>query len=203
MEESDFSRESQHLLRRYQEGDEQAAEIIFHRYMERLMRLVGTQLSEKLRRRVGAEDIVQSVFRSFFGKAMEGRFLLERSGDLWRLLAAITKHKLLKKAEHHSQQKRAIRREQGLKTGDGDLSPEVTLFAVEPTELEGVALADEVESLMAEMPPMQRTMLELRLQGESIPDIAEAVERSERTVRRFLGETRDLLEARLSEVDEQ
>ncbi len=74
------------------------------------------------------------------------------------------------------------------------------LFAVEPTELEGLALADEVELLMSELDSHQRTMLELRLQGKSLPEIAETVERSERTVRRFLGGMRDRLEERLREL---
>lgn len=198
MTERNFADESRLLLERYQAGDERAAEVIFHRYLERLVQLAGKQLSEKLRRRVAPEDIVQSVFRSFFGKAQEGRFTLERAGDLWRLLASITKHKLLKQAEHHRQQKRAISREEAL-AHDAETNP-AEMFAVEPTDLEGLALADEVEKIMEELDPLQRTMLESRLQGQAIPEIAETVERSERTVRRFLGGMRDRLEARLGEL---
>lgn len=198
MTEHHHSEESRNLLQRYQEGDEQAAEEIFNRYLQRLVQLASGQLSEKLRRRVAPEDIVQSVFRSFFGKAQDGRFSLERAGDLWRLLATITKHKLLKKAEHHRQQKRSIKREQAL-AADSSVGT-ADLFAVEPTELEGLALADEVELLMSELDSHQRTMLELRLQGKSLPEIAETVERSERTVRRFLGGMRDRLEERLREL---
>lgn len=200
MTEQDYSEESRLLLKRYQSGDEQAAEVIFHRYLERLVGLAGKQLSEKLQRRVAPEDVVQSVFRSFFNKAEEGRFSLEKAGDLWRLLASITKHKLLKKAEHHRQQKRALNREEALVLGDENSG--VHLFAVEPTEIEGLALADEVEMIMAELDPTQRTMLELRLQGLSISEIAESVERSERTVRRFLGSTRERMEERLGDLAE-
>ncbi len=77
MTEHHHSEESRNLLQRYQEGDEQAAEEIFNRYLQRLVQLASGQLSEKLRRRVAPEDIVQSVFRSFFGKAQDGRFCLE------------------------------------------------------------------------------------------------------------------------------
>lgn len=199
MTERTFTEESQLLLARYQAGDEQAAEAIFHRYIDRLIQLAGRRLSEKMRRRLGPEDIVQSVFRSFFDKAQEGRFSLERAGDLWRLLATITKHKLLKKAEHHRQQKRAISREEALAPGDDGAGP-AEMFAVEPTDVEGVALADEVEAMMHDLDETQRTMLELRLQGQGIPEIAESVARSERTVRRFLGSLRDQLEERLGEM---
>ncbi len=198
MSDPNFAQESRQLLQRYQAGDEQAAEIIFHRYLHRLVKLAGAQLSEKLQRRVAPEDVVQSVFRSFFGKAREGRFSLQRAGDLWRLLASITKHKLLKQAEHHRQQKRALKREQVV--ADNADENAVEAYAVEPTEVEGLALADEVEVLMGELDPLQRTMLELRLQGQAIPEIAETVERSERTVRRFLGGMRDRLEERLKDL---
>lgn len=198
MPENDFDEESRMLLQRYQTGDKEAADLIFHRYIERLVKLAGKQLSEKLQRRVAPEDIVQSVFRSFFSKADEGRFSLERSGDLWRLLATITKYKLLKKAEHHRQQKRAINREEAFAQDESQNQAEI--FAVEPSEIEGLALADEVEALMTDLEAHQRTMLELRLQGLSTTEIAEAVQRSERTVRRFLISLRDQLSERLNSL---
>lgn len=63
-------------------------------------------------------------------------------------------------------------------------------------------MADEVEAMMRELEPMQREMLELRLQGKTIPEVAAAVERSERTVRRFLGNFRDQLETRFKALSE-
>ena len=55
---------------------------------------------------------------------------------------------------------------------------------------------------MRALVPRQRTMLELRLQGQTIPQIADAVERSERTVRRFLIQFRKELEDRLQTLDD-
>ena len=50
--------------------------------------IVSAQASDR------PEDVVQSVFAASSSGARAGRFTLSRSGDLWRLLASITKHKL-------------------------------------------------------------------------------------------------------------
>ncbi len=190
--------ETRFVFDRVQSGDDEAAREVFERYLTRLVALARSRLSNKLQQKVDADDIVQSAFRSFFVRAREGQFTIERSGDLWSLLASITRHKLLKQAEHFRQQKRSLDRDQPL----GATGPEADgdLFSTEPTETEAVALSDEVEFLMRNLAPLQRTMLERRLQGQPIPEIAEAVQRSERTVRRFLIQFRDELEERLNSL---
>src|SRR5580704_14172260 len=102
------------LLERFQNGDDLAAEALFSRYFERLTLLARSRLAPRLARRTDPEDIVLSVYRSFFVGAREGRFVLSRGGDLWRLLAAITKHKLLRQARHHRADRRSIDRESPL-----------------------------------------------------------------------------------------
>lgn len=185
---------TQHVFQRVAQGDDDACREVFQRYLQRLVGLARSRLSERLAAKVDAEDVVQSVFRSFFIRAQDGQYAIERAGDLWKLLAAITRHKVLKRAEHFQQQRRALDRETALpEPGREDLSGE-------PNEADAVALADEVEYLMGQLEPHQRSMLELRLQGKTIPEIAEAVERSERTVRRFLGGFRETLEQRLSDL---
>ena len=54
--------ESIQLLARWKAGDEAAATEIFDRYVQRLAGLARSRLSEKLRRRVDAEDVVQEAF---------------------------------------------------------------------------------------------------------------------------------------------
>ena len=186
------------VFARMRGGDEAAAREFFERYMPRLVALARARLSEKLAQKLDAEDVVQSVFRSFFIRARDGQYAIERAGDLWSLLATITRHKVLKKAEHFRQQKRRLERDQPLEWGSR--ADEGAVFAEEPTDEEAVALADEVEFLMRPLAPLQRAMLEKRLQGQPIPEIAEAVERSERTVRRFLIQFRDDLEGRLKRL---
>src|SRR5262245_40961276 len=95
-------------LMRWREGDQGAAGEIFGRYAERLLALARSRLSAKLSRHIDPEDVVQSACRSFFVGARDGRYVLKRSGDLWRLLVAITVHKLQHQLERRSAGKRAL-----------------------------------------------------------------------------------------------
>src|SRR5438552_55665 len=94
--------ESIKLVAQWRAGNEQAAAQLFHRYALRLITLAHGRLSAKLAARVDPEDVVQSAYRSFFVGARNGRYALERSGDLWRLLVAITLHKVRRQVEVHT-----------------------------------------------------------------------------------------------------
>ena len=188
------------LFDRYRNGDEDAADELFRRYVDRLIGLARNRMSSGLARRVDAEDVVQSVYRSFFAHARNGQYAIERAGDLWRLLATITVNKVRKKARFHGQQKRSIDRERSLDSGTGTSADEVELFAGGPATPDAVAVVDELEAVMVGLEAKHREMLELRLQGQCLQEIADKVGRSQRTVRRFLDQAQTLLEQRLLEV---
>lgn len=192
---------SAELLARVQAGDELAAEELFRRFAERLIAVAGARLSARMARRVDAEDIVQSACRSFFCKARDGRYAVQRSGDLWRLLVGITMHKLHHQVERHSAGKRAVKQEKhagaAVESGDSLLH---LAQAREPTPLEAAALIDEVQKLLDQMEPHHRPILELRLQGHNQAEIAEQLQCSERTVRRVLESVKGLLEGKSSQA---
>lgn len=188
---------SAQLLERYEDGDEQAAEEIFRRYVERLTRFARSRLSPKLSRRVEPDDIVLSAYRSFFVGVRDGRFSLQRSGDLWRLLVTITMRKVYRQVSQHTAEKRNVDLELSL----DDLS--TMHLSREPTPDEVVALADELETLMSLLSPRQRRIIELRLQGFHLSEIATELDCSERTVRRMLTLIRTQLKQQLeSDQDE-
>lgn len=179
---------SEQLLLRCGQGDEGAAREIFERYLVRLTALARSRLAPRLARRTDPEDIVLSAYRSFFVGARNGRFVLQRSGDLWRLLVSITLHKLYRQVKKHSAESRDVQREEML--------GENVAFSQEPTVEEAVALADELEAILKPLDPLLRRVLELRLQGQSLEEIAAITMRSERTVRRSLAELRDAIASR-------
>ena len=176
---------------RWQGGDQQAAEELFLRYAERLVALARSRLSAKLSRHLDPEDVVQSAYRSFFSGARNGRFVLRQSGDLWRLLVAITLHKLRHKVERHTAGKRSLNRELQQDKDSFTLADEV--LAREPTPAEAAALADTLEHVLRDLEPRQRHMVEMRLQGYQLEEIAKSVRRSERTVRRVLEQIKQAL----------
>ncbi len=182
------------LMARWQAGDQGAAEELFRRYAGRLQALVRSRLSARLARHVDPEDVVQSVYQSFFVGARDGRFVLSRGGDLWRLLVSITLNKLCRRAEQEAAPKRSAglgrRRRGGLEGAP----------ARDPTPAEAAGLADTLEQALRGLSPAQRRMVELRLQGYALEEIALDAHRSERTVRRLLDRVKDRLleEARSS-----
>ena len=175
---------SGNLLDRWRQGDQQAAGELFRRYASRLVGLARSRLSAKFAQRVDPEEVVQSVYRTFFAEAQEGRYELQRGGDLWRLLVAMTLHKLNDQVKYHSRRKRAVDRDRDAE--EGLLGIGAHLLAREPSPLEALALVDEVEQLMGQLEPTHRSMVELRLQGHTIEEIAARTRFSERTVRYVL-----------------
>src|SRR5690348_7387242 len=84
------TRSNPELIQGLQAGDPQAAEEVFARYARRLVRLAEQHLSRRLAARLDGEDVVQSVFRTFFRRAAAGEFRIDSSLHLWRLLVRIT-----------------------------------------------------------------------------------------------------------------
>jgi len=177
---------SGNLVEQWRQGDQQAAAALFQRYASRLITLARNRLPAKLSARVDPEDVVQSVYRSFFARARSGRYDLQRGGDLWRLLMTITLHKLYKQIRRYQTEKRDLGRERNCADAEKFAILHAHLQAHEPSPQEAAALAEELGEVMRTLEPAQRRMLELRLLGYNLDEIAADVHCSERTVIRVL-----------------
>jgi len=189
-----MSQTSLSLWRRFQADEPRAAEQLFRRYVARLTALANRRLSPKLAARLGAEDIVQSAYGSFFAAARSGRFAIEASGDLWRLLATMTVRKLRGQVEHHRAQLRSFEREESL---DADKANEPAADR-QPTASELIAAGEQAELLYAQLTPDQACAVQMRLENYTVPEIAAALSCTDRTVRRWLHTAKRLIEAQLS-----
>jgi RNA polymerase sigma-70 factor (ECF subfamily) len=189
---------SVNLIARWRDGDQQAAAELFQRYALRLIGLVRQNLSSRLAARLDPEDVIQSVYNSFFTGARDGRYILEHIGDLWRLLVAIALHKLHGQVQHHSAGKRAVAAEQHDDSFHGLVQE---LRDREPSPEEATALSDLVEQLMREFDAPRRRVLELRLQGYGIEEVAAATGYCRHTVRRLLNRARRSLEELCPELN--
>src|SRR5438552_7748541 len=82
------------LLRRFRSGEDDAATELYRRYAARLLDLAAAKASPDLKRRVDPEDIVQSVFRTFFRRAALGEYEVPDGDELWKLFLVIGLNKI-------------------------------------------------------------------------------------------------------------
>ncbi len=191
------------LLARWRDrGDQSAAEELFQRYVTRLTALARDRISGRLGRRLDAEDVVLSAWRSFFVRVRDGRIEVQPGHDLWHLLATITLHKMVRHLEHHTAGKRSIRREQERRPDDSLCQVPVEAVARDPSPEEELALQEELEAALAPLSPTHRQIVELRLAGCTQPEIARQAGRTERLVRLVLTEFARTFQHRLQTIVE-
>ncbi len=180
------------LLEQWRAGDQQAARQIVDRYAERLIALARRRISQRLNSRVDPEDVVQSVFRTFFVRVKEGQFHIEEEDDLCKLLMRITVHKTLRQVDFH----KAAKRDPSMEGTQGDREREgmFELLDSEPTPEAAAMFLDQLEHFLAQLRPQEREILEMRVQGYSNDEIAAKLGIYDRKIRRTIERIRGLAE---------
>ena len=97
------------LLRRFRRGNQDAATALYLRYAGRLRAFAESKFTLSLARRIDAEDIVQSVFRSFFQHAKRGLYDVPAGEELWKILLVIALNKIRTQLTFHRAAKRDVR----------------------------------------------------------------------------------------------
>jgi RNA polymerase sigma-70 factor (ECF subfamily) len=171
-------------------GDEDAARLIVERYVDRLVALARQRLSPRLARRFDPEDVLQSVFRTFFDRAKAGQFHLEGPDDLSKLLTRITIHKTLRQVAFH----RAAKRNPDRETAHAEDEPQklLELLDREPSPEEANVFVDLLDDFLSQLQTQDRQIIELRLQGQTNLEIADRLGVSERKVRRLMERIRGM-----------
>ena len=175
------------LLARVRDGSQDAAAALYHRYAQRLLALAKAKCGTDLAARVDAEDIVQSVFGSFFRAAARGYYDVPSGEELWGLLLVIALNKIRAKGAHHRAAKRDVRKTVGgaaLTPADGGVEPPATDEAAH--HLLRLVIGDVLDLL----PVGHREVVRLRIEGWEVAEIAQRAGRSRRTVERVLQEFR-------------
>ncbi len=181
------------LVKNYQAGSESAAFDLFDKYCERLMKLAKRRISQRMASRFDPEDVVQSAFRTFFTRVRNDEFVFANEDDTFKLLVRITVRKTLRRIEYHSADKRNPEAEAGKPT---DGSEQFSYIAgQEPTPEMEVALIDELENFLKQFKPMEREVLELKVQGYTNVEIAEKMNTYDRKIRRVIDRVDDVLKA--------
>lgn len=179
------------LMARLRTGDEEAAAEVFSRFAHRLIGLARTQLHDLIRSKEDPEDVVQSVYRSFFARQRDGQFRIDSWDDLWGILTVMTVRKCGRRLTYFRAARRDVGREVHLQAEEAGAGWEAV--ARDPTPSEAAALAETLEQVLRDLDAPDREILALHLQGCPLPEISAQVGYSQRTVRRALDTLRHRL----------
>lgn len=177
------------------EGDQAAAQPLWDRYFEQLVRLARARL--RAARRPGAdsdeEDAALSAFDSFCAGAARGRFpQLGDRDDLWRLLVVITARKAMAQARRARRQKRGGGRvlgEADLGEGEADAGglPLDQVLGAEPSPEFAAIVAEEYRRRLDDLgDEALRRIAVSRMEGYTADEIAARLGCARRTVVRRL-----------------
>ena len=172
------------LMRRIQEGSEDAAWELVGQYGEAIQRAVRRALNQKLRSKFDSLDFVQLVWSSFF-RVRDKLDRFNRPEELVAFLVTMARNKVgMEVRRLLSTEKYNLNRERSL--DEWGVSAEAVVPGRAPPPFE-VAIAREQWSRMLQNQPRHyQQIIQLRLQGGTYRDIADSLDLAECTVRRFL-----------------
>ena len=193
-----------HWIHLIKQGDSVAANRIWKLYFDRLVRAVRRRLYGQNRATSDEEDIVLSVFDSFYAAVEQGRFpdLADRD-DLWRLLLTMSARKVVDKRRHDQRQRRGGN--VAIHSLDGGQQELVLFEAIgsEPSPEMVLMMQESVEQLFSHLGVGQlRDLAGAKLEGYSNAEIAERLGCSERTIERRLHLIREKLQQELIPDDD-
>lgn len=184
----------QSLLRRFQDGEDDAATAIYLRYAKRLQQLAASQTGRELAVRLDPEDIVQSVFRTFFRRAAEGHYHIPDGEELWKLFLVIALNKIRSLGEYHRAVKRNVRSTKAFGHVERYLS------SPESDDQRAFRMLQwTIEDVMSQLGESERQIVSLRIEGHDINSIAASTGRAKRSVERILQQFRQNLSKHLND----
>lgn len=181
------------LLRRLKAGEQDAATELYQRYAGHLRTLAASQTSPALSSRLDPDDIVQSVFRTFFRRVGKDQYIVPEGDDLWKLFLVIALHKIRNAAIHH----RAAKRDVTQTVLIGENIRYISAAVMDDTGLTVLNLV--IQEALNTLPEAARRIVALRIEGHGVAEIANETGRSKRSVERVLQQFRDEMRGLLDE----
>jgi len=165
-------------------GSQEAAWELVRQYGPHVHRFVRRSLNHRLRSKFDSLDFVQVVWASLF-RVPDKLLSLERPEELIALLATLAKHKVLNEARRRLQSiKYNVAREIPLENSRGGGEIESPARVPSPS---AIAIAKEQwERLLSVQNEKVRSIVRLRLQGNSFVEIADQLQIHERTARKAI-----------------
>jgi RNA polymerase sigma-70 factor (ECF subfamily) len=180
-------------MARIRAGDQDATTAVFQRFAHRLLALAQSRLDQLTRQKTDPEDVLQSVFLSFFRRMSDKQWQLDSWDSLWGLLAMITVRKCGHRVDYFRAACRDVQREVCADNTWDSSAHAHEPASDDPTPSAAAMLAETVEHLLEGMEPRDRRIVEMSLEGYTSAEIGEQVGCTERTVYRILERVRNQL----------
>ncbi|MCP4509406.1 MAG: RNA polymerase subunit sigma-70 [Fuerstiella sp.] len=177
-----------HWIDLIKHGDSTAANRIWQHYFDRLVRSVRHRLYGQNRAVSDEEDIVLSVFDSFYCAVKNGRFPdLSDRDDLWQLLLRMSARKVVDKRRHDLRQRRGGHEKITSFHDTGDYGTVIEAIGDEPSPEMVLMMQESVEQVFSHLGVGQLgDIAGGKLEGCSNAELAERFDCSERTIERRL-----------------
>ena len=182
--------------------DQVAAQHLWERYVDRLVRLAREKLGRTPRRAADEEDVVISAFDGFFRGVRAGRFSrLSDRDDLWQVLVVLTERKAMdqrrreladKRGGGHVRGESAFQQAGSCASSHGGISQ---ISAGEPDAEFAVQVAEEFDRLLHKLgDETLRNVALKKMNGHTNSEIADNLNMGLRSVERKLGVIRRILQ---------
>ncbi len=176
-----------HWIQALRGGDRDAAQLLWDRYFDRLVRVARQKLQGHPQRVADGEDAALDALGSVFRGVEEGRYpQLGDRDDLWRLLVLITAHKAWRFLRDESRQKRGGGRRPA-SAGDDEQAAIEQIIGREPSPAFAAQVAEECRLLLGRLgDPQLQSIAQEKMDGYSNDEIAVRLNCAPRTVERKL-----------------
>ena len=190
--ESDEVLKFQSFQKRLRDGESGAAKQLFDDYSRKLIKLAGDHIHPMLLKRFDGEDVVQSVFRSFFRRQEAGKFNIEHSQQLWQLLVTLTLCKTRTHARRHTFERRDAK-------VDHALADDGLILDRQPSSEDALALWEEIDLVLEGLPDRAGEIISMRLEGKTRTEIASELHLSRQSIHRIMKLIQQRLERRFDQ----
>jgi RNA polymerase sigma-70 factor (ECF subfamily) len=185
------------FLRRIRAGDDEAAAELVRRFEPVIRREVRLRLTDPaLFGLFDSGDFCQSVLLSFFVRASLGQYELNRPEDLRNLLLRMARNKVADRLRQLRRQPADGRRERAADVEGLELPG----HEPEPERVAGAR--DLLRAVLAGLPESERRLAELRMAGNTWPQVAAAVGAGAEACRKQLSRALDHIVQHLGLEDE-
>ncbi|VTR99463.1 RNA polymerase sigma factor [Tuwongella immobilis] len=164
-------------------GDRVALSEVYRRFVDQLVQRADRRIPDAYRAKITAESVVQSVMQDFLELPDQKRLTIESYqidswAQLYGLLARMTVNKCLNRIRSLAAVSNQPNAASGTSTGEALMQ----LASVGPTAEDEIAYAELVKQLLDSFSPMELDVLQLRMAGRTIREIAAELALTETTV---------------------